>query len=216
MIFVLRTGIPWRDLPTKFGKWTKVYAQFRRWSLKGIWNEALKQLYQEFSDCEYVMIDSSIMRVHQDGSNPRGGQYRQAMGKSKGGLSSKIHIACDALGYPLSCIITGGERHDSTQATALLKRHLTSNSFALLDAGYDSDDIRKFVNNKNSTSVIAYRKNRLKIPEFDKHIYKERHKVENLFQKLKRFRRIGTRYEKNHNLFKAMVSLASILLYIKC
>ncbi len=103
------------------------------------------------------MIDSSIMRVYQDGSNPKGGQYRQAMGKSKGGLSSKIHMAFDALGYPLSCIITGGERHDSTQATALLKRHLKQNSFALLDAGYESDDIRKFVNNKNSNSVIAYR-----------------------------------------------------------
>lgn len=97
------------------------------------------------------------MRVYQDGSNPKGGQYRQAMGKSKGGLSSKIHMAFDALGYPLSCIITGGERHDSTQATALLKRHLKQNSFALLDAGYESDDIRKFVNNKNSNSVIAYR-----------------------------------------------------------
>lgn len=215
MIFILRTGAPWRDLPAKYGKWSKVYAQFRRWSIKGLWNQALQSLQEEFSDREYIMIDSSIMRVHQDGSNPQGGQSRQAMGKSKGGLSSKIHMACDSLGYPLSCIITGGERHDSTQATALLKRHLTSNSYALLDAGYDSNEIRNFVRNRNATAVIAYRKNRRQIPDFDKHLYKERHKVENLFQKLKRFRRIGTRYEKKHDLFKAMVSLASILLYVK-
>jgi len=142
MVFVLRTGIPWRDLPIRFGKWTKVYAQFRRWCIKGVWNKALEELYLEFSDCEYVMIDSSIMRVHQNGSNP------------KGGLSSEINMACGTLGYPLSCIITGGERHDSIQATALLKRHLKP----LLDAGYDSDDIRKFVNSQSSTSIIAYRK----------------------------------------------------------
>ena len=215
MIHVLRTGVPWRDLPAKYGKWSKVYAQFRRWSIKGVWDHVLMSLNQEHTDDEYIMIDSSIMRVHQDGSNPKGGQYRQAMGRSKGGLSSKIHMACDALGYPLSCIITGGERHDSTQAVALLRRHLREGSYALLDAGYDSDDIRQFVKQQNSTSVIAYRKNRLKIPDFDKHIYKERHKVENLFQKLKRFRRIATRYEKNHNMFKSMVNLASILLYLK-
>jgi len=86
------------------------------------------------------MVDSTIMRIHQDGSNPRGGQVRQAMGRSVGGLSSKIHMVCDALGYPLSYIITGGERSDVTQGKALLKRHLSENSYALLDAGYDSNE----------------------------------------------------------------------------
>lgn len=161
------------------------------------------------------MVDSTIMRVHQDGSNPKGGQLRHAMGKSKGGLSSKIHMACDALGYPLSCIITSGERHDATQGKALLKRHLEQNSYALLDAGYDSNDIREFVETRKSKAVVAYRKNRLEIPEFDKHIYKERHKVENLFQKLKQNRRIATRYEKTHNMFRAMVLIASIMVYIR-
>ena len=154
------------------------------------------------------MIDSTIMRVHQDGSNPRGGQSRHAMGRSRGGLSSKIHMACDALSYPLSCIITGGERSDVTQGKALLARHLKAQ-------GYDSNEIRKFVEQQKATAVIAYRRNRIQIPDFDKHIYKERHKVENLFQRLKRYRRISTRYEKTHLAFKAMVSLASIMLYLK-
>lgn len=161
------------------------------------------------------MVDSTIMRIHQDGSNPKGGQIRQAMGRSVGGLSSKIHMVCDALGYPLNYIITGGERSDVTQGKALLKRHLSEDSYALLDAGYDSNEIRMFVEQRKATSVIAYRKNRNHIPDFDKHIYKERHKVENLFQKLKRFRRISTRYEKNHLTFSSMVAIASILLYIK-
>lgn len=212
---MLRTGIPWRDLPRDFGSWETVYAKFRRWSEKDLWNHLLVTFHELFSDDEYVMIDSTIMRVHQDGSNPKGGQVRHAMGRSKGGLSSKIHMACDALGYPLSCIITGGERHDATQAKALLQRHLKAHSYALLDAGYDSNEIRMFVERKNSKAVIAYRKNRLQIPDFDKHIYKERHKVENLFQKLKRYRRIATRYDKTHLAFNAMVSMACICLYLK-
>ena len=175
----------------------------------------LKALNEIYTDEEYIMVDSTIMRVHQDGSNPKGGQIRHAMGRSRGGLSSKIHMACDALGYPLSCIITGGERNDVTQGKALLQRHLKAQGYALLDAGYDSNEIRKFVEQQKATAVIAYRRNRIQIPDFDKHIYKERHKVENLFQRLKRYRRISTRYEKTHLAFKAMVSLASIMLYIR-
>ena len=215
ILYALRTGIPWRDLPSDFGKWSTVYSRFRRWSQKGLWDAVLASLSEIHADDEYIMVDSTIMRIHQDGSNPKGGQYRQAMGRSKGGLSSKIPMACDALGYPLSSIITGGERHDSTQGKALLKRHLQAQSYALLDAGYDSDDIRMFVEQNDATAVIAYRKNRIQIPDFDKHIYKERHKVENLFQRLKRYRRIATRYEKTHLAFKAMVSIASIMLYIR-
>jgi len=181
----------------------------------GLWQNILTKLNEAFSDEEYLMIDSTIMRIHQDGSNPRGGQSRQAMGRSKGGLSTKVHMACDALGYPLTCVITGGERGDAPQAKVLLKRHLKANGYALLDAGYDSNEIRSFVETKGSKSVIAYRKKPIQIPDFDKHLYKERHKVENLFQKLKRFRRIATRYEKTHHHFKAMITFASILLYIR-
>lgn len=180
-----------------------------------MWPSILQSLSQIYCDEEYIMVDSTIMRVHQDGSNPKGGQYPQAMGRSKGGLSSKIHMACDALGYPLSCIISGGEPSDVTQGKALLKRHLKSKGYALLDVGYDSNEIREFVEQQHATPVIAYRKNRLQIPDFDKHTYKERHKVENLFQKLKRCRRIATRYEKTHLAFQSMVLLASAILYIR-
>ena len=85
------------------------------------------------------------------------------MGISKAGFN--VHMACDALGYPLSCIITSGERHDVTQGKVLLKRHLKANGFALLDAGYDSNELRVFVEARESEAVIAYRKNRLEIPQ---------------------------------------------------
>ena len=145
----------WRDLPSEFGAWSSVYSRFRRWSQKGLWDSILTTLRELYSDNEYVMVDSTIMRVHQGGSNPKGGQYPQEMGRSKGGLSSKIHMACGALGYPLNCTITGGQRIDVTQGKALLVRHLTAKSYALLDAGYDSDEIRMFVEQRKAIVVRA-------------------------------------------------------------
>lgn len=215
MLYVLRTGIGWRDLPSWFGNWKSIYSRFNRWSSTRLWAHVLKALSERFADSEWLMVDATIMRVHQHGSGARGGQYAQAMGASRGGLSTKIHALCDSLGMPLDFIITGGERHDSTQACALLKPHLEEATAAILDAGYDSDEIRKLMNDNQVCAVIAYRKNRKNIPDFDKHIYRERHKVENYFQKIKAFRRIATRYEKLHRSFKAMLSLASIIVWMR-
>lgn len=80
------------------------------------------------------------------------------MGRSRGGLSTKIHMACDALGYPLGFILTGAERHDCTQAKALLEKFIQPQQYCLMDAGYDSSDIREFVMQQEATAVIAYRK----------------------------------------------------------
>lgn len=136
------------------------------------------------------------------------------MGRSRGGLSTKIHMACDALGYPLGFILTGAERHDCTQAKALLEKFIQPQQYCLMDAGCDSSDIREFVMQQEATAVIAYRKNRVSIPDFDKHIYKERHLVENLFQKIKRFRRVATRYEKLQLNYSAVVAIACVMVWV--
>jgi len=214
MLYILRTGIGWRDLPTWFGNWKSVYSRFRRWSQTCLWSDVMKALARRFADPEWLMVDATIVRIHQHGSGPRGGQEAQAMGASRGGLTTKIHALCDSLGCPLDFIITGGQRHDSTQAHALLKPHLANASAVILDAGYDSDDIRKLMKDNHVEAVIAYRKNRKQAPLFDKHIYKERHKVENFFQKIKAYRRLATRYEKLHQTFRAMLYMASIIIWM--
>ena len=166
-------------------------------------------------DAEYLLIDSTAVRVHAHGAGPAGGQLAQAMGRSKASLSTKIHLACDALGYPLGFILTGANVSDYDQCTPLLRAHLQPGATAIMDKGYDSDAIRAYVNQLGGVAVIAVNSNRAKKPAFDQHLYAHRHRIENLFARLKAFRRVATRYEKLRSTFAAMLSLACILVWLK-
>lgn len=215
ILWIMRTGSPWRDLPASFGRWKSVYDRFRAWTQTGLWTAIWDALSARSRDDEYLMIDSTAMRVHAHGANPAGGQLAQAMGRSKASLSTKVHMACDALGYPLGFILTGANVSDFDQAKPLLKRHLKPGAGAIMDKGYDSDAIRAYVNQLGGTAVIALHPSRSQKPAFDEHLYRERHRIENLFAKLKRFRRIATRYEKLHSTFAAMLSLSCILIWLQ-
>ena len=167
------------------------------------------------ADNEYLMIDSTAMRVHQHGAGPVGGQLAQAMGRSKASLSTKIHLACDALGYPLGLLLTGANVSDYDQCKPLLRAYLKPQAYAIMDKGYDSDAIRAYVNQLGGIAVIAVSNSRAKKPPFDQHLYLQRHRIENLFARLKIFRRISTRYEKLASLFSSMVSIACLLVWLK-
>lgn len=166
-------------------------------------------------DDEHLLIDSTAMRVHAHASGPAGGQLAQAMGRSKASLSTKIHLACDALGYPVGFVLTGANVSDCDQAKPLLRAHLRPGAHAIMDKGYDSDAIRAYVNQLGGVAVIAIHPRRTILPAFDEHLYRERHRIENCFARLKAFRRIATRYEKLQSTFAAMLSLACILLWLK-
>ena len=211
---MVRTGVGWRDLPGAFGPWQTVYSCFRAWSRSGLWQTLLRGLSAARDD-EHLLIDSTAVRVHAHGAGPAGGQLAQAMGRSKASLSTKIHLACDALGYPLGFILTGANVSDFDQCKPLLRAHLQPGAHAIMDKGYDSDAIRAYVNQLGGVAVIALHPSRAQKPPFDEHLYYERHRIENLFARLKAFRRIATRYEKLRASFAAVLTLACILVWLK-
>jgi len=172
ILWILRPGAPWRDLPVYFGSWQSVYDRFRAWTKNGLWTAILRGPSKAGRDDEYLMIDSSAMRVHAHGSNPVGGQMTQAMGRSRAGLSTQVHMACDALGYALGFILTGANVSDFDQAKPLLRRHLRPNAHAMMDKGYDSDAIREYVIELGGTAGIAVKQNRSEKPAFDEHLYR--------------------------------------------
>src|SRR5262245_9827916 len=103
IFWVLRSGAPWRDLPHNFGPYTTCYSRFVRWRRAGVWAEIMSAAVQ--------MIDTSIVRVHQHGACVTRNR-RQSMGRSRGGLTSKIHAVVDTNGLPVRVALTAGEAHD--------------------------------------------------------------------------------------------------------
>ena len=118
IFWILRSGAPWRDLPESFGPYTTCYNRFVRWRMAGIWDLIMEAL-AETHDGSVQMIDTSIVRVHQHGGCAAGGETRQ-MGRSRGGLTTKIHACVDTNGMPVRLALTTGEAHDNRLVTELL------------------------------------------------------------------------------------------------
>ena len=110
MLYRMRVGCPWRDLPAEFGFWNSIYQKFNRWSSKGKLMAIFKSLAQE-PDLEWEFIDGSIVKAHQHSAGAASDE-NQAIGKSRGGNTTKIHMAVDAYGLPIDFEITGGEVHE--------------------------------------------------------------------------------------------------------
>jgi transposase len=212
MLWIARTGSPWRDLPERFPNWKSVYTRWRRWLHCRLWPSILSWLANDH-DAESYAIDASYVRVHGDGTHGRGGWAAQAIGRSRGGLTSKVHLLTDALGYPVRFIITGGERNDITQAPALLPPG--TGAQVLADRGYDANWWRERLELAGHQPVIPGRLNRLVPPPCDDHLYRARHLVENTFATLKRARRIATRYEHTAVAFAGFVALACVCFWLR-
>jgi transposase len=99
VLYRFRTGCPWRDLPERFGSWKTVHQRFSRWAKTGVFERIFKMLASDY-DNEYMMIDATIVRAHQHSASARKKNGVQAIGRSRGGLTTKIHALVDALGNP--------------------------------------------------------------------------------------------------------------------
>ena len=115
IFWVLRTGAPWRDLPDDYGPHTTCYNRFVRWRRAGVWDQIMDALASTHNAAVQI-IDTSIVRVHQQGACVADNR-EQHMGRSRGGLTSKIHGVVDANGLPVQLAITTGEAHDNRHAS---------------------------------------------------------------------------------------------------
>jgi transposase len=146
-------------------------------------------------------------------SKKNGGQQAQALGRSRGGFSTKIHIAVDGLGNPLRFILTAGQCHDSPQAKALIEGY--SAQALLADKGYDDIKLIQEVEASGAQAVIPPRSNRKEQRDYDKHLYKERHLVECFINKIKHYRRVFSRFEKLSKNYLGFLSFVSALIWLR-
>ena len=145
-------------------------------------------------------------RPKKDGEN-------QAIGRSKGGLSTKIHLMVDALGNPLAFFLTPGQAHDLEGADALLPQMEADT--VLADKAFDADErVIEPLLAAGKTAVIPPKSNRKTRRDFDNDLYKARHLIENFICKLKQFRAIATRYDKTARNFLAGIHLVATLILL--
>lgn len=142
----------------------------------------------------------------------KGGE-NQAIGRSKGGLSTKIHTTVDALGNPIGFHLTAGQACDLDRADILLPQ-LKANT-VLADKGYDADQrVLLPLEQAGKIAVIPPKANRKQQREYDKDLYKARHLIENFFANLKQFRAIATRYDKTARNFLAAIYFLAAYLWL--
>ena len=214
LFYALRTGIPWRDMPEQYGPWSTIYNRFNRWSKAGIW-DMISDAIVDSHNADTVMVDATSIRAHPSAAKLKKTDKRRCLGRSRGGLGTKIHVTRNQDGLPLKFELTPGQAHDAPICEALLTGLQPSQS-VLADKAYDANWIRKMIWEQGAIDVIPPKSNR-KIPkEFDKELYRQRNKIERFFCRLKAsFRRIATRYEQTSGNFLAMIKLASTRLWLE-
>ncbi|MER6601559.1 IS5 family transposase [Streptomyces parvus] len=254
ILFRDRTGVPWRDLPARFGPWKTVYERHRRWSADGTWDKILAAILADADadgriDWSMVSVDSTSCRAHQHaagarkaaasaGKRPTPLQHRpdEGLGRSRGGLTCKIHLTGEGGRRPLAFLLTPGQWGDAPQLIPVLERvrvarqeggrprtrpdHLGG------DKAYSSRRNRHYLRRRQIKHTIpepkdqrANRKRRGsqggRPTGFDKTIYKRRNEVERTINALKNSRAVATRYDKRAYIFHGTVTVAAIRLWLR-
>ncbi|WP_128980922.1 IS5 family transposase [Streptomyces roseicoloratus] len=255
ILFRVRTGIPWRDLPERYGSWKTVYERHRRWSADGRWDRILQAVQADADlagrlDWGMVGVDSTSCRAHQHAAGARKSRPRipkkrttprhhrpdEGLGRSRGGLTCKIHLAGEGGCRPLALLITPGQWGDAPQMIEVLNRirvprplggrRRTRPDHVSGDKAYSSRRNRSYLRGRRIKHTIPepkdQRANRQRRgsqggrpTRFDREHYRRRNEVERTINRLKNSRAVATRYDKRAYVFHGTVTAATIRLWLR-
>ncbi|WP_407939523.1 IS5 family transposase [Nocardia terrae] len=247
MLYRLRTSLPWRDLPDHFGPWQTVWKRHRRYAADGTWDRvltALLALADTTGNLDWVVsVDSTIVRAHQHAAGAAAdsvsGGYEpadHAIGRSRGGLTTKIHLVTDGAGRGLAVLLTPGQTNDSPLLPPLLDAVVVPRleggpprrnpEVVIADRAYSAASNRSLLRRKRIRTVIPERSDQVanrkrkgrsggRAPQFDAEVYKRRNVIERAFNRAKHWRAVATRYDKLATTYRAGFVLALIVEWLK-
>ncbi|MFJ4336504.1 MULTISPECIES: IS5 family transposase [unclassified Streptomyces] len=241
-----RTCSPWRDLPEELGPFQTAHKRLIRWAVDGTWERILAAVLA-VADADddvgwTVSVDSTVCRAHQHSAGarkrgrPRFEPEDHALGRSRGGLSTKVHLASDSQARPLSIHITAGQAGDAPAFEAVMEgirvprrglgRPRTRPAIVLADRAYSSRAIRGHLRRRGVRSVIPQPADQIghrlrrgraggRPPGFNAETYKERNAVERCIARLKQWRGLAMRTDKLAVAYRAALHLAAILIWAR-
>ncbi|MEU1350347.1 IS5 family transposase [Streptomyces sp. NPDC005795] len=247
IVWKYRTGSPWRDLPDELGSFQTAHKRLLRWAVDGTWERILSvflAVADEADDIGWtVSVDSTVCRAHQHAAGARNkgapGQAEpddHALGRSRGGLSTKVHLASDSQARPLALHVTAGQAGDAPAFEAVMAsirvprsgpgRPRTRPDTVLADRAYSSRAIRKHLRRLGIRAVIpqpsdqaGHRRRRGRSggrpPAFDAEIYKQRNAVERCISRLKQWRGLAMRTDKLAISYQAALYVAALLIWAR-
>jgi transposase len=226
ILWRLHSGAPWRDVPSRYGPWQTVYDRFSRWRLDGTWMRILTYLLDHLErhgrlGRDLWCVDATIIRATRAAGGaekdpdlvpwllgPKTRQFMEppehALGYSRGGFGTKVHLLIENHGIPVGVYLTGGQRHECKAFVPLMGHVLLSHHRdrpfwprkMAGDKGYSYPEVRAWLKRYKIRAVIPTRKDQPQDPNFDKATYRRRNLIERVIGWFKECRALGTRYEK--------------------
>ena len=198
ILYVAEHGCKWRGLPARFGNWHTIYMRMNRWSKSGVLDRVFEQLQREQIvriKLEAVSMDSTIVKVHPDGTGAPKKNGPRSIGRSRGGWTTKLHMVAADARTAVTFSLSAGQAHDAPEGRKLLRRlgHQRTSPALVMDRACEGDETRQLALDLGFTPVVPPLKTRREPWPYNRDLYKRRNEIERLFRRLKDFRRIFSR-----------------------
>ena len=205
----VRTGLPRRGLPTALGRWNGVFRRSRRWARAGVSERLFGRLSDE-PDFAYALIDGTIVAARQKAGGAKGGTRNRAIGRSRGGPTTKVVAPADALGDLARFVPPPGQRRDTIGVPPLIEG--VAFGAPPGDRAFDVDRRRAELDARGAAAVVPPKAGRKRHLDSDRDAHRRRHLIEDTFAKPKDSRAVATRCDKTDTSFRASTSLAAAII----